>query len=1278
MRATSCRGLFAVVFGLAAGCDTAHETAFSAKLDGGWARRFKDVTVTSSPRDAAAIFAATDTTILKIDPFGEVVTRPSRARVVSLQQDAQALRAWITTADSNAKNSRRSTRIDAAGETLLAQGVDRVKVEPTPDGEVVWTWTLLDDVTVLRHTEAGVTTELEQADPSKVRPFKAARVQGLAASWEIDCADPAAGCTHEQLYLRRPGKKDTRPELVADDVRWHQALDGVVRGVWFQTAKGLAYARLLDGRVVTNFITFASSPTDKPAPVVLSKIQREWSQSDEYDGLWFNEVADDHVELRRATADGVRSWILPVRLGDERNCPVVMGNAATLWAYCAVSNGVLMVYRLALDGRAERVFSGPRSAASAAYRPVMPGYQGVWIWARNEVRFVPNDPALALRPPWSFASPVRLVMPSEVCVCAWIGVAATLRFVDVTDPSHDWQSVWPDQMEPIGATTHRGHAWLERGWLYYPWLKQQGWMMNPSFDSDSTTGLVAAGLVAIGPASDLHVTIVVDAATFDLGRVAPILRGENFKLDLKATVGPNQVPLELVEAVVKIVDRTAKTTPITHYIKQGDGVPTLAWPEPPDPSHDYGLEISLTSADSAVATVSIAGVRVASTFTRQVWVRTALAYLAIVLFAGVLTALLRAIAKPAARWGMLTASTTSGVLGAVANSSFWPSLNVNPEALGGALLATLVALVVIGLLHPRAFNAISEHEPFAAISHYAFYLRGFRERYVAEYLDRLQRTIGVLRKNAFHEDYVRIPATLRSGGGAQAVSDEPELALARLLAAETNILIEAPGGMGKSALLRAVVHHLIQARRDQPDHPIPVLFESALPTTPGEIADRLFEKGELSARSLQVLSAILTYVVVFDGLVESNVAPAALDRLAYAPPGAPGRVRLLVSTRPQPLYEQTLSNCGPLTTVALSRISESRVRAFECACANALAAAMKLPAPGCNEKTGALSDTLRTHCVDKDGTYIPILIKLAVVVQEEVTSISGLYRLTLARLLKLDPTSREFADQLGEAGKLCAATYWREGLRALAFVGAPPQHRDLLSKLKAMSVVYSTEAGEHPREVRFFHDSMQSYLTAVALTTGAQDLEFLARAAGSEMFREGESGAELFRMCVGLIPHDQVAAYIDGSLTQWRTRFAGELAPNPVARAIPVRFQGMPADAAEDAVMPTADQLLRDAIARAKGAPAPEAAMLDLFEAVAPLFWPLLNRCYVDISTLPPGGEIAIDDVALGTAPLSYPYQVGKQLVVTATLMQDGRRLHGSSVTTVQRDQVPLVIPLRR
>jgi hypothetical protein len=884
----------------------------------------------------------------------------------------------------------------------------------------------------LRHTETGVTTELEQGGRSAAL-LKTFRAQGLAAQWELVCAP---NCTDMQLYLRHPGKKDATPELVANHIRGYAGYavpEGVVvSGMWFQTDKGLAHARLLDGHVVTKFITFESSPTQKLAPIVLHPSQWLSSMWDEYGGLWFQDLAAGQV-LHRVTDEGMRSWTLPVQYCGG----VATKDETTLWAHCE-HGGIVAVYRLALDGRVEQVFSGPRTLSPGA--SVTPGHHGVWIWARNEVRFVPNDPALAGSPSqWSFASPVELVAPSQVCACAWIGVGTMLRFVDATDPAHDWQSVWPERMEPVAATTHPGHAWLRPTTL-----------LDELF-ADDDPGYAAATpmlrLVAIGPASDLHVTVVVDTTTFDLDRVAPVLRGENFKLGLKATVGPNKIPLALVEGVIKIVDRTAKTTPITHYIKPGDGVTTLAWPDPPDSSHDYVLEISLTSAENAVATISIAGVRVTSIFTRRVWVRTAFAYLAILLFASVFTVLLKAIAKPAARWGMVTAGTTSGVLGTIANVSFWPSLDVNPQALGCALLVTLVVLVGIGLLHPRAFNAISEHEPFAAISHYAFYLPCFRERYVAEYLDRLQRTIGVLQKKAFHEDYVQIPATLRSTDGNEAVSDQPDLVLARSLAEETNVFIEAPGGMGKSALLRAVVHHLIVARRNRPDHPVPVLFESALPAILGEIADHLFEKAELSDKSLKVLSTFLTYVVVFDGLVESNIPPDALDRLAYPLPGVPGRVHLLVSTRPQPLYAQALSNCGPLTTVALSRISEGKVREFECACAKTLAAAMKLPAPACDKAIGALSDTLRTHCVGKDGTYIPILIKLAVVVQEEVTSISGLYRLALARLLKLDPLSREFTNQLLEAGKLCMATYWREGLRSLAFVGAPPHHWDVLRKL---------------------------------------------------------------------------------------------------------------------------------------------------------------------------------------------------------------------------------------
>jgi hypothetical protein len=158
MRAVYCRlGVFAVVLTLAAGCETPHETAFSAKVGGGWARLFEKVKIARGPTDSVAIFAAPsnpmDTSIWKIDPFGEVdpfgeIAHPS-LRMFSLTQDAQALRVWVTAADSEAHNSLRSTRIDAVGKTSLAQGVERVEIEPTRDGQVVWTWTSHGDITVL-------------------------------------------------------------------------------------------------------------------------------------------------------------------------------------------------------------------------------------------------------------------------------------------------------------------------------------------------------------------------------------------------------------------------------------------------------------------------------------------------------------------------------------------------------------------------------------------------------------------------------------------------------------------------------------------------------------------------------------------------------------------------------------------------------------------------------------------------------------------------------------------------------------------------------------------------------------------------------------------------------------------------------------------------------------------------------------------------------------------------------------------------------------------------
>jgi hypothetical protein len=95
------------------------------------------------------------------------------------------------------------------------------------------------------------------------------------------------------------------------------------------------------------------------------------------------------------------------------------------------------------------------------------------------------------------------------------------------------------------------------------------------------------------------------------------------------------------------------------------------------------------------------------------------------------------------------------------------------------------------------------------------------------------------------------------------------------------------------------------------------------------------------------------------------------------------------------------------------------------------------------------------------------------------------------------PEDKERLRLLDEAGRWCLETYWRDGERNRKYEGS-----DLQKRLVQAGVLVPVGGITVPKEVKFFHDSMQSYLTAYGLSAAdEQGYEHLPRPA------EGGAGA---------------------------------------------------------------------------------------------------------------------------------------------------------------------------
>ena len=114
------------------------------------------------------------------------------------------------------------------------------------------------------------------------------------------------------------------------------------------------------------------------------------------------------------------------------------------------------------------------------------------------------------------------------------------------------------------------------------------------------------------------------------------------------------------------------------------------------------------------------------------------------------------------------------------------------------------------------------------------------------------------------------------------------------------------------------------------------------------------------------------------------------------------------------------------------------------------------------------SDAVRASCRSTDQTYLPILVRLAILAgTNRITSAGDIYQAAVRTLLRSDDTAFD------TAVCLCMTTFWKTGERTITFAMAPAPQKALLKDLiVAGLVVPATQSltPGNPGSVRFFHD----------------------------------------------------------------------------------------------------------------------------------------------------------------------------------------------------------------
>jgi HEAT repeat protein len=490
-------------------------------------------------------------------------------------------------------------------------------------------------------------------------------------------------------------------------------------------------------------------------------------------------------------------------------------------------------------------------------------------------------------------------------------------------------------------------------------------------------------------------------------------------------------------------------------------------------------------------------------------------------------------------------------------------LHLLPWLLGGLLLGELGVVIAAGLMSPRLLRQVAKIEPLNRVAvPLALRLPWSRRRLFRDYVAEARNQLDRDRRQAKDESYLALPADLRSHAGpAAAPHPAPAPDLLRSLAGPTDqrghVLIEAHGGRGKSALLREVVRQALDQFEKRPGTtPLPVLL-----TGKGDSIEKLAEDA-LGAALLtrELLATHLEagdFFLVLDGITEAGLSHKALNSYVHGPYGSASP--LLITGRPNKAYREVVEGAARWTVAEPRRLDEAALGAFV-------------------QHYGGqpLREPIKSACRGgPDGTYLPILVRMAMGLDAGLANagVADIYRGYLLRLFEAQfPDEEQRFQQLQGAAAWCLQTYWRDGERKRSY-----EPTKLQEGLRHAGVLVPADGLDPPREVQFFHDSMQSYLTAHGLAEQEQQgyREFprppddptekawdrrrvLLWAAANPKFTRARSdifqtgGTELFQMCLATFtPRDGLRRWLRDELLRWAETYDQDLPRRKIVPAIP-------------------------------------------------------------------------------------------------------------------------------
>jgi hypothetical protein len=203
-----------------------------------------------------------------------------------------------------------------------------------------------------------------------------------------------------------------------------------------------------------------------------------------------------------------------------------------------------------------------------------------------------------------------------------------------------------------------------------------------------------------------------------------------------------------------------------------------------------------------------------------------------------------------------------------------PSLRIDTQLFTRLFALFGVVLLALAWFSPTLYRALATIQPFHWITPYLLRWRSMRRRVFTAYVHDLRRQMKEAKEDANNEIYIPIPATLQAPGSEVRTVANPANEIANSLTNVSNskpaVLVEAPGGTGKSALLREVIEQSLARFEKDPGVPLPIRCEGT-----GSLEDMAFTALGRHAISRDTLAAQIEmghFFLVIDGPQERKVS----------------------------------------------------------------------------------------------------------------------------------------------------------------------------------------------------------------------------------------------------------------------------------------------------------------------------------------------------------------------------------------------------------------------